>query len=286
MYGGGNEQLFNSEKFIGHLKRIQELNLSYTILFIITIFFLFVFLFKPAFRFQNRKKFRLLVAILVATFIEAIMVSKQLKSYYFTPVLAMSGLISYVIWDISKHRFKVKSAVFNLFAIVILLGLITPNLSVASHSINTLKKIKGRQLTVDFINHNRKPNDWFFLEPSWKSGPMVENGLLWGISYVAGRNEFYNAFKTVYPRVVAFEGENRPISQFRCGPANEQSMMESGDDIYLISLPGDQTNKRIDQLKSLAVKYNTTIMVDTVFVNNVNHDMILKARHIEPQSPQ
>lgn len=280
MYGNGKAQIFNFGKFIEHLELIIKLNPSFAVLFLMVFISIVMMLVKPFRKKENKESLCLLIGFAAATLIEVIMVSKHFKGYYFTPVLAMAGVVAYIIYHFYRSFFQKKILLFNVITLIVFLALIIPNLFVANHTIDTIKRIKDRQLTVDFINQIRKPSDWFFLEPSWQSGPLVENGLMWGISYVAGRNDYYDDFKKVYPRVIAFEGKNRPISQFRCGKADEKEIMESGDDIIMVPRLGIQTKKMIAQLDSLSNKFNTPISIDTIYINPINKDMVLRASHI------
>ncbi|MGQ8337679.1 glycosyltransferase family 39 protein [Sunxiuqinia sp. A32] len=280
MYGQGKSQIINIEMLKENINTIVRYNSTFTILLLASLVLILFFLFKPDLRKKNQNQYYLFIAFIFSSIIQILMVSKHFKDYYLAPILAILGLILFQISDILFHNLKIKKSILSIVLVLTLIVLITPSFKLLRHADRTIKRIEERKLSAKFLLDNRKPTDWLFTEASWKSDPTIENGLLWGISYVARRNDYIDYFKEVYPRVITFEGPDNKISQFRCGDADEQEILKSGDDILLVSIPGDQTPQMIEKLNSIASLYNSVLQYDTIFVNKQNNDIIIRASHL------
>jgi len=273
-YGQGGKQMFNLEAMFHNLKEITALNEGFTILIILTVITLVLFLFRRKTR-EDRKKVWFLFGFLVASAIEIIMVSKHFKNYYLVPVLGFSGLVFYILWDCSFRRKKISG--IGVGGMVLLLFIALSITKMTEHTKITRSKKEARIKTVTRYKEIIQPSDYLLFEPAWISGPSHINGLLFGISYVADKNDFTETYLKQYPNVLTYEGDDRPIKHFRTIDADIGQIFREGNRVYLFSTPGRNTHRVIKELERQAKKVNSRVITNTVFVNDANHDKIIKA---------
>jgi hypothetical protein len=133
--------------------------------------------------------------------------------------------------------------------------------------------------TAQFYQANCSRKDLLFIEPTWLAGPMAENALVYGISYVAHRHEFYHYYRDLYPNVITWEGEGKNPGLFRTAEADPESILFSGRDIFIFSSPERNAGMLVNYLDTLAVRYGTRMVRDTVFRNPDNADVVIRARN-------
>ncbi|TSA34623.1 MAG: hypothetical protein D4R64_11395 [Porphyromonadaceae bacterium] len=108
---------------------------------------------------------------------------------------------------------------------------------------------------------------------------MVENALVYGISWVAHRHRLYDAFHKIYPNVLTWEGKASNPKWFRTIEADPESILKYGRDIFLYSSPGRNAGVLLSWLDTLAAQTSIRIEKDTVFVNPENKEMIIRVRN-------
>jgi hypothetical protein len=130
--------------------------------------------------------------------------------------------------------------------------------------------------THQFFKEQVTSKDLLFIEPTWLAGPMAENALVYGISYVAHRQEFYMVYNRLYPNVITWEGAGKNPGLFRTAEADPETILFGGRDIYIYSSPGRNANLLLNYLDTLAARFGTRISRDTVFSNPDNNDRVIK----------
>jgi len=279
LYGHGSQQMINWKSFGHNFWELLSYNPAYSIILIISIgLILFYFLDKKKYHADDRLLL-VLKAFVLASFVGFILVSKHFKVYYFAPVLSLCGLVLFMIWKISGVRVKSKKvhSISSIALVTILIGISIMPLP-AQYRSRILKK-QANLKTQQFFSENVTRKDLLFIEPTWLAGPMVENALVYGISYVAHRQEFYLDYKQIYPHVITWEGTGKNPGLFRTAEADPESILFSGRDIYIYSSPGRNAGLLLNYLDTLAVKCGTRISRDTVFSNPVNEDRVIRVRN-------
>lgn len=276
LYGQGSQQMINWKLFMHNFWTLISNNIGYSIILIISIGLIGFYLINKKKLIADNRLLLTLKGFVIASIIGFILVSKHFKIYYFAPVLSLSGLALFIIWKISALEFKSEKphSVSSIVLLVLLLGASVIPLP-AQYSSRIKQKqanLKTRQYYSDHVTRK----DWLFIEPTWLPGPMVENGLVYGISYVANRQEFYTDYNRQYPNILTWEGSGKIPSLFRTAEADPESIVFSGRDIYVFSSPGRNTNMLLNYLDTLAGRYGTRIVRDTVFSNPDNEDLVIR----------
>jgi len=279
MYGHGANQFVNKSYFLTNLKFIITFNTAFTIILIGMITTLLIIYFKTELRRKFKKENRLLLAILIVSLLGFIMVSKHFKNYYLIPVFSLSGLALYILYELNKviypSRIVKTISIFIIPTFFIISFLwFYPQFAIKPQRVENEKKFH------ELVKQSMGPNDLLIIEPSWKSGPLAEYGLVYGISYVYQRHLFHETFNNVYPNVLTWEGENNPIKHFRMVDANMENILKSKNNIFLLSSPGRNTDKIVNRLNSLADYYNINLSLDTIISPGKNR-YFLKLNKIE-----
>ena len=280
LYGQGAEQMINWEAFFHNLGDSVRFNPALYVTIALSLGILLQAPISRLLKSKDRRKLLFITGFYLAFALSMIMVSKHYKNYYLAPVLSMTGLVLALLTDayFYTQRFS-KLSNFGLPAIVILVFLtVIPLPKQYRH------RIQEKQSTLNtehFITENLGSMDLWFIEPTWMAGPMVENALIYGISYVAHRHQFYREYHQVYPNVLTWEGEGRNPKWFRTVDADDESILKSGRDIYLYDSPGRNANLLLTWLDTLSAQMGIGITKETVFVNQENDDRVIRVRNRE-----
>lgn len=274
-YGGGEKGLLDVVQFISNLPTILTLNLSFIILIITSLLLAITYFTKNSQK--NKRPILVIGTIIIAFIIEIILASKHYKNYYLAPVLSFSGILLFLNWNIIFSSQKSPRLIAKISGLLISALLIIPTIKDIQKRMSTQKtKQAARIETRNYINQNISNKDYLLLEPTWLAGPFIENGLVFGISYVAGRDEFSDLFITNYPNILTFEGENKPLKYFRTEEADIAKILLNKKPIYIFSTQGLHPQKLVNEIKRHAAQVNITLDVDTVFLNQENNDMFIK----------
>ncbi len=281
LYGGGSEKVINLKAFIHNFIELLARNPAFVVILILSIAMLLFFLFNHKKYSADSRQLSLLEGFVYASVIGFILVSKHFKVYYFAPVLSLCGLVLYTVRLIpdqellkEKHR---TTPVLALTALLVIISLIPLPAQYKSR----LAQKRAIQKTARFYAGNVTRNDLLFVEPTWLSGPMPENALAYGISYVAQRNEFFREYRTLYPNVLTWEGVGKDPALFRTATADPESILFSGRDLYIYSSEGRNAGILMHYLDSLSGRIGTRISRDTVFTNPDNGDRVIRIRNAE-----
>ena len=278
LYGQGSSRIINLHSFIDNLGLIFQYNISFSIIAIAAIIFFALWIFKAKKPSETRWYYIFLALFLASSMIGMIMVAKHFKNYYLAPVIALSGFVLFLIWEIVRTQYKFRHYE-KLFAIILLILIIISFYHQYPFYQKRIEQNRASIITQNYIIKNISTRDLWFIEPTWLAGPMVENALSYGISWVAHRHQLYDDFHRIYPHVITWEGEGHNPKWFRTVEADPESILKCGRDIYLYSSPGRNAGVLLNWLDTLAAQTTIRIEKDTVFVNPENEDMIIRVRN-------
>ncbi|MFC2107559.1 hypothetical protein ACFLRY_04415 [Bacteroidota bacterium] len=271
LYGKGNEQIVNINSFLYNLNLIFKYNLSFCIIFLLSFVVFISMLFKSRLRNRSQKEFLMHLAFILATLISVILVAKHFKNYYLTPVFSMAGLMFYMVWKLKPIK-----RYFNLIFIVLFLVLIAlPVYSFIKQIPTGVINKQANIVSIDYVKKHIPTSSYLLIEPSWQSSPFIENGLVYGNSYVRFRYKFYRDYKKVYPNVLTYEGKDFPLKYFRMINVDTEAILKSGQDIFIYATPSNNSSDLIAYLNEQAMRANIALSIDTVFNNDYNEELII-----------
>ncbi len=277
-YGVGERGILDADMLYSTLAKLYNFGENFVWFFALALVSIIVFLLRTKGKKENRKKALFLVGFLIASILMAIMVSKNFKDYYLIPTLGVSGLVTFLALHFFSFYFKLNKLIQSLLAIAVFGFLFIPIVGdLNAFKEVTAQKRQARLETKSFIDENIGANNYWFLEPGWISGPFEANGLLWGISYVANKNDFTENYMNLNPKILTYEGDNKPIKHFRTKDADIEKIFREENFVYLFSTPGRHTKNLLAELSKQAHLVHMKINPDTIFINQQNKDIIIKA---------
>lgn len=203
------------------------------------------------------------------------MIAKHYKNYYVAPLVSFTGFIYYLIWRILKSNYSYKylnylSAIILIFLIIVPFRIIIPKYK---------RKVIAKQnkyMFAEYCVNNISKNDYVLIEPTWMSGPIVENGLVFGLTYAIKNHLYYNSVEKYYPNILSWEGENNPFKFFWMLKANSQTILKSGRNIFILSTPGRNAQLLCDKIKKESDIFGIDFKKDTVFSNAIRSEYLIK----------
>ncbi|MBA7526723.1 hypothetical protein ES705_18893 [subsurface metagenome] len=278
LYGKGIEQMVNFESFFSNTVLIFKNNYSFSIMLISSLILVILFLFKPTFRRKNNKEFRMLLAFMIVSLIGSIMIAKHYKNYYVIPLVSFSGFILYIIWNIFRSNYSFRY-LNKIFTVLLLILIIAPFVKLVPKYILRLKTHKANTSFVNFLHTNISNNDYILIKPAWRAGPLVENGLIYGVSFVARHHLYYNHFERYYSNILTWEGNDQPMKYFRMLNVDNKAVLKSGRNIYIISSPYKDASELGFYLESYCEQNGITLARDTIYANAGRKEYIIKYKN-------
>ena len=277
-YGGGERGILDVDKLVSTIDKLYNYGENFVCFFGLGIVSILMYLLFKKGRKENRKKVLFLAGFLISCVLIALMASKNFKNYYLIPTLGLSGIVAFLSVQLISYYFKFRNKAQTLISIVLLGFLVIPTIiDLNASKENTNEKKQARIETRNFIDKNIGPNNYWLLEPGWVSGPFEANGLLWGISYVAGKNSFTKNYMDLYPKILTFEGIDRPFKHFRTKDAEIDTIFNVDTPIYLFSSPGRRTKLLKQELINQSESLQLEVSLDTIFTNTKNNDQVMMA---------
>lgn len=277
-YGGGERGIIDTDLLLSTVGKLYDFGENFVWFFVFAVISILIYLLFAKGKKENRKKVLFLIGFLFASIIMAIMVSKNFKDYYLIPTLGVSGIVTFLSLQLVSYYFGINKKVQTVLAIAVFGFLFIPIIGdLNAVKENTKQKRQARMETRKFIDENIGPNNYWFLEPGWISGPFETNGLLWGISYVAGKHEFTENYMNLNPGILTYEGDNKPIKHFRTKDAEIDKIFNEETPVYLFSTPGRRTHLLQQELTNQSEYLQLKVTFDTIFQNSSNNDIIIKA---------
>ena len=281
LYGAGSQQMINWKSFVHNFWELLSYNPAYTVILILSIFLIIWFLSGKREIKPDKRFIILLSGFVLASLIGFVLVLKHFKVYYFAPVLSLTGMAYYIIWKLSGLKVKSAKARSISGSLVLTFFILVSVLPLPAQYRSRVRQKQANDRTRQFYADNVTRKDLLFIEPTWLAGPMVENALAYGISYVAHRNNFYKEYSEVYPNVITWEGEGKTPTLFRTAEADPESILFCGSDLFIYSSPGRNAGQLVTYMDTIAARFGTHISRDTVFSNPENDEKVIRIRNLD-----
>lgn len=285
LYGSGESKVLNFRKMIESTKEIFSLNPELLVIVVALIVMIVIAIRK---REEGFKKYIFWFAgFLFIIAIQIIMVSKHFKNYYLAPTFMMYGFMFFISSGFISGIVKKKGAVILISNILpVLFVLITICKSKLDYH-NISIQIDQREKIRNFVDTQISKDDFWFVEPTWESGPYVENALVYGLSYCGRRDQYAPQLRLINPNIITYEGNPNEVKLWRCAPASLDSVVATRKNIYLYSTPGRNSNVLIQMLQHSAEQKGLQLLVETVFSDPDTKSEILRAKatNPDPNSP-
>ena len=274
LYGGGNEQMLNLHAFAGNLWLILRDNPAFIFIVLLSLVSAILLLSRSTRRITHKRELYVLTGFLVVAFASIFMVAKHYKNYYMIPALSLSGLALYVTWVMSSQYRNPWFVKIMMIPAGILFLYLTGSILGPGYEARIDRKHQ-EELVSAYMHQHISGEDYLLVEPTWMAGPMVENGLVYGISYIGHRHYFYNDYEQAYPNTLTWEGRDRPLRYFRTLDADNEGILKSGRDLYLLSTPGRNAPLIVDYLDSCAAAVGVNLVKDTLYSNfNIQYHLL------------
>jgi hypothetical protein len=277
LYGSGATKILNFQKMLDSTLEIFMLNPGLYLLIPVLIF-LIILAIRNRGKKESNQFLLLFVGFLVIMAIQTLIVSKHFKNYYLEPIFSMYGFIFFSISLFLSTVFKKKNHlilacnILPLIFIFISFGKIINGAALISKLTGQQEKIKS------YVDNEISKNDFWFIEPTWESGPHVENALVYGLCYCAHRTDYFPQVMAVNPNVITYEGNNDQVKLWRCFPVSLDSVVATGKNVYVYSTPGRNAAVLTQMLKDAAARNSIQLQIDTVYNDIETNRKIIKAK--------
>ena len=278
LYGGGSQQVFNAELFWYNIVQIFRQNLSFTIVFLISLTTIIILSVKPAIRKDLRKEFYFFIALIFVTMIGILITAKHFKDYYIIPVISLTAFITFVLMRVAL-KIVVKRYINGVFLLLLLVLIYFPAAYLYRPYLDRQRNNFNNLLTAEYIAKHVSQNDYFLIEPTWLSGGMIENGMAYGLSYIAYRNYYYNEFERYYPNALTWNGKDDPLQYLKMIEANNEAIFKSGKSIFIYSTPGRNADLLCNYIDSCSLNFGILFQRDTVYKNRVDNNFIIRLKN-------
>ena len=281
LYGSGESKILNFQKMIDSTLEIFRLNPELMLLIVALIVLTVIAIRK---RNEGTKGFIYLFAgyLFIIAF-QILLVSKHFKNYYLAPTFIIYGFMFFTIAIFLSRIIKQKRQLVlasNILPILfILFTLVKVQRGIPAISKNMAHQNKIRA----FVDTQISKDDFWFVEPTWESGPHAENAIVYGLSYCGHREEYIPQLKTVNPNVVTYEGNNQ-VKLWRGAPVSLDSVVATGKNIYIYSTPGRQAHLLAQMVQESAAKYQFQLSVDTVYADSETQGKIIRIKATDTAS--
>lgn len=273
-YGNGSESVINLSLIFDSFKQLVKLNPELLVLILVLVLCIVLSIIKR--KDEGHKNYKAVYLGLIVVFtLQFLLVSKHYTNYYLTPLFSLLGYCFFLIADYFSILFK---RVRNYW----FMGLLLPFIFLISvtHKVDrdftVIKKEKTQRLEIsDFVEKNISKSDIWFVEPTWKSAPFKENGLVFGFSYCGHREKYLPYLMKSNPNIITYEGENEKVKLWRIAPVELDSIFLLGKKINIYSSPGRNANDLYKVLTESALKSNVQLKTDTLYRNQETNEMIL-----------
>lgn len=275
LYGKGEEQILRPDVFIQNLLSIFKENIAFSIILLLTLACIIFLIAKQELRQKYHKQFFFLLGYVVSVLFALFMVAKHYRDYYFIPVASINTIIFYCLYRFGTevfHSKAVKVFFVGLFFLLILL----PNLHIINDCRYLARADRSYNPAANYIRDHVTANDYFVVEPTWESGPLIANGVVYGVSYITHKHVYFNELQPLYPNILTWEGPGNPLKYLRILESDPEVIMKSGRDIYLLSTPGRHADLVCRDIERLSAIVGVHLVKDTVYSCAGRPEVILR----------
>jgi hypothetical protein len=276
-HGNGAERVFNLQKMINNTAEIFRINPGiYVLLSVLILLLLFSIRYR---RNEAYKRYAFLfIGFITIIAIQIIMVSKHYANYYLVPLFAVYGFMFFVISQYISKLLKNAGQIILACCILPLLFLLLTVMKVKDEAEVISKMIGNREKSRLYVEKNISKEDFWFVEPTWESGPYVENALVYGMCYCGHRKDYLPQLMAVNPNVITYEGNKDLVKLWRCLAVSLDSVMATGKNINVYSTPGRNADVLIQMLQEAAVRNSVILQLDTIYNDTETREKIVRAK--------
>jgi len=288
LYGSGDANVMNFQKMKDSTFDIFKLNPELLILIIALVILIYIAIRKQDEEGEEAEGMKgyiyLFAGYLLIIAIQILLVSKHFKNYYLAPTFIIYGFIFFTISKFLSRIMKHNSRLILVCNILPVLFIVFMAVKVKRELPGIAKGIELQNKTRAFIYNEISKDDIWFIEPTWESGPHVENAIVYGLSYCGHRDQYASQLKAVNPNIITYEGNNAEVKLWRCAPISLDSMVATGKNIYIYSTPGRNAPVLLKMVQESASRNQFQLLVDTVFSNKDLQADIIKVKVTNPSS--
>lgn len=264
LYGSGEQGIIDTSSFFHNFMQIFRSHPSFTIVTLLGLLWMVILLLRPRLRNRNKNDFLFLTAYIITIVLGLAMTAKHFKGYYALPVISLTPMAFYTLVRLMEDKGNFSFKKLFLTGLFVIL-LIFPILSSVRNFSGPNDSLQDKKITEEFIRNHTSREDYFIIEPIWMSTPMIENGLVLGVSYLHHERLFYLTFERIYPHILTWEGNENPLKLMRMKVFNFKEALLSGQNIFVYSKPGWHASELCQFVESYALDSEIHVRRDTVY---------------------
>jgi len=276
-YGAGENRIFNIDNMVENVMNIFRFNPELFLLIVLMIVSAIFLIYNRQYR-QNKPRLVFLIGSVLIISVQILMTIKHFKNHYLAPVFTVYAFLLFQILMFFEGRIR-KPKVVKIVAFVLPLVFIFSTGSKLVESFSYIDESKLHRADIQgYVANDLDGNDWLLIEPTWKGSPFVENALIYGMSYSAHRDKYFNELMQKNSKVITYEGDEVPMKLWRIHEISFDSLLTEGNSFVLHSSPERKTATIIDNLSSRAQMHGVVLHVDTLYYNHFLNEAILRVR--------
>jgi len=234
---------------------------------------------------EGSRKFSFLFAgYLLIIAIQILMVSKHFKNYYLAPTFIIYGFMFFTISLFLSRILKKKNHLILASNILPLLFVMATVVKVKSDYPIISQQIEHRNKIRTFVDTKITKTDYWFIEPTWESGPNVENALVYGLSYCGHRVDYLPQLMAVNPNIITYEGTTEPVKLWRGTSISLDSVVSTGKNLHIYSTPGRNAAVLLQMAKDAATRNGIQLSIDTIFSDSETKNEIIRIKALNSNS--
>lgn len=279
-HGKGDVMIFNPQMMMDNFSMLFRINPG-----LYLILAALILLFTVAICTKNKEGFKkyslLFLGFLIIILVQMLMVSKHFVDYYLVPMFSIYGFIFFSI-SLFLSKFLNNKNLTILFSSILPFLFIILTLLKVNDDVKIISKIEDQHEKIrTFVDKKIPKGDFWFVEPTWESGPYVENALVYGITY-SYHDNYLSQLMVVNPNIITYEGNKDQVKLWRTIPVTLDSIVATGKNIYLYSTPGRNAMVLTQMLQEAASRNSIQLQIDTLY--NDNENKIIRAKGINIKS--
>ncbi len=282
LYGGGESKVLNFQKMTDSTFEIFRLNPELLVLIIVLIVLIVIAIRKKD---KGIRKFSFLFAgYLFIIALQILMVSKHFKNYYLAPTFIIYGFMFFTISNFLSGVMKKQNHLILVSNILPLLFILATVTKVINDYPLISQQIDHRNKISAFVDTKITKADYWFIEPTWESGPNVENAIVYGLSYCGHRVDYLPQLMSVNPNVITYEDNTEQVKLWRGESVSLDSIVATGTNIHIYSTPGRHASILVQMVKDAASRNNLELSIDTVFSDRETQNEIIRIKALNSNS--
>jgi len=282
LYGDGESKVLNFQKMTDSAFEIVRLNPELLLLIIALIALIIIAIRKKN---EGMKKFRFLFAgYLFIIAMQILMVSKHFKNYYLAPTFIIYGFMFFTVSLFLSGIVKKQNHLILASNILPLLFILATVVKVKNDYPIISQQVEHRNKIRTFVDTKITKADYWFIEPTWESGPNVENAIVYGLSYCGHRVDYMPQLMAVNPNIVTYEDNTEQVKLWRGTTVSLDSVVATGKNIHIYSTLGRHATTLMQMVKDAANRNKYELSVDTIFSDSETQNEIIRMKALNSNS--